>query len=359
MPPARKERRWGLAVILAFWLVVACAAPQALTPVPAASSPPAQSTGATSAIQQPRPLRPLKISYATEASVTAPLWISKELGLFEKYGIDAELPFFRGSATNMQALLSGSVEMSLGGSSALIAANLAGADVRFLATTEVVATQSLVTKPTITEPSHLRGKTIVLGIAGGSSLPQLGEALRRMGLTAEDVQMLDIPLSNDRIAALVNGSVDAMVAPQAVTELALDMGFHLMMDMARAGIPNQGQSIIAPQRFTEQNRDLVKDVLRAFCEAIYLELTDKATAERVIGKWAQIDDPKALDAAYRASTDYLQPKPYASREGIQMALDELAPQNPEARNARPERFVDDSLLRELDREGFIDALWKR
>jgi hypothetical protein len=103
----------------------------------------------------------------------------------------------------------------------------------------------------------------------------------------------------------------------------------------------------------------VKDVLRAFCEAIYVELTDKATAERVIGKWARLDDPKALDAAYRASADYLQRKPYPSLEGIRMTLDELASQNPEARNARPERFVDDSLLRELDQEGFIDALWAR
>jgi NitT/TauT family transport system substrate-binding protein len=245
MSAARGYGFWGVAVIVACLFSVACAAPQAPTPAPAASAP-VQSAGAVSVAEQPRPLRPLKMSYATEASVTAPLWIAKELGLFEKYGIDAELYFFRGSATNMQALLSGSVEMSLGGSSALIAANLAGADVRFLATTEVVATQSLVTKPTITEPNHIRGKTIALGIAGGSSLPQLGEALRRMGLTPEDVQLLDIPLSNDRIAALVNGSVDAMAAPQAVTEMAIDMGYHLMMDMANAGIPNQGQSIICP-----------------------------------------------------------------------------------------------------------------
>jgi NitT/TauT family transport system substrate-binding protein len=345
--------------MLAFALSAACAAPQAPPPAPAAASAPAVSPSAVSATEQPRAPRKLKISYATEASITAPLWIMKEQGLFEKYGIDAELPFFRGSATNMQALLSGSVDMSLGGASALVAANLAGADVRFLATTEVVATQSLVTKPTITEPNQLRGKTIALGIAGGSSLPQLGEALRRMGLTADDVQMLDIPLSNDRIAALVNGSVDGMASPQAVTEHAIDLGFHQMVDMAKAGIPNQGQSIIALQRFTDENRALVKDVLRAFCEAIYIELTDKVTAERVIGKWAQLDDPRMLDSAYRASADYLQQKPYPSLVGIQMALDELAAQNPEARTARPERFVDDSILRELDSEGFIDALWKR
>jgi NitT/TauT family transport system substrate-binding protein len=228
---ARGFRLWGVAVTIALMSSVACAAPQAPVPAPAASAP-TPSASSASATEQPRPPRALKMSYATEASVTAPLWIAKELALFEKHGIDAELLFFRGSATNMQALLSGSIAMSLGGSSALIAANLAGADVRFLATTEAVATQSLVTKPTITEPSHLRGKLIALGIAGGSSLPQLGEALRRMGLTPEDVQMLDIPLSNDRIAALVNGSVDAMAAPQAIVEMAVDLGFHVMLDMA-------------------------------------------------------------------------------------------------------------------------------
>jgi ABC-type nitrate/sulfonate/bicarbonate transport system substrate-binding protein len=232
-------------------------------------------------------------------------------------------------------------------------------DVRFLATTEVVASQSLVTKPTITEPSQLRGKSIALGIAGGSSLPQLGEALHRLGLTREDVELLDIPLSNDRIAALVNGSVDAMVSPQAVTEQAAGLGFHVMMDMATAGIPNQGQSIIALESVSAQNRELVKDVLRAFCEAIRAALTDRPSAELAIGKWARIEDPKALDAEYRASVNYLQHKPYPSLAGIQLMLDELAPQNPEARTARPDRFVNDSILRELEAEGFIDALWKQ
>ncbi len=348
----------GALVVLALLGAVACAARQAPPPAPAAPSSP-QRTSVPSTAEQPRPPRKLTISYATEASVSTPLWMAKELGFFEKYGIDADLPFFRGSATNMQALLSGSIDMSLGGSSALVAANLGGAHVRFLATTEVLASQALVTKPTITEPSQLRGKSIALGIAGGSSLPQLAEALNRLGLTRDDVELLDVPLSNDRIAALVNGSVDAMVSPQAVTEQAADQGFYVMMDMGKAGIPNQGQSIIALQSFTRENRDLVKDVLRAFCEAIHAELTDQAAAQRVISKWARIDDPTLLDAEYRASANYLQEKPYPSPAGIQMMLDELTPKNPEARSAKPEQFIDDSILRELDAEGFIDALWKR
>src|SRR5918997_400294 len=75
--------------------------------------------------------RPLKVSFATDSAVSAPLWIARDAGLFEKYGLDAEVTYIRGGATNTQAIIAGSVDMSFSGSVPTITANLAGADMRF------------------------------------------------------------------------------------------------------------------------------------------------------------------------------------------------------------------------------------
>jgi len=40
-------------------------------------------------------------------------------------------------------------------------------------------------------------------------------------------------------------------------------------------------------------------------------------------------------------------------------LDMLAPQMPEAKNAKPEQFVDLSFLQELEKEGFFNEMAKR
>jgi hypothetical protein len=52
-------------------------------------------------------------------------------------------------------------------------------------------------------------------------------------------------------------------------------------------------------------------------------------------------------------------KPYPSLEAVKEALAELGERDPKARAARPEDFVDISLIKEFDDSGFIDGLYKK
>jgi hypothetical protein len=49
-------------------------------------------------------------------------------------------------------------------------------------------------------------------------------------------------------------------------------------------------------------------------------------------------------------------RPYLA--GLQMALDLLAEENPKAKSAKPEDFVDSRFIKELDDSGYIDNLYK-
>ena len=44
--------------------------------------------------------------------------------------------------------------------------------------------------------------------------------------------------------------------------------------------------------------------------------------------------------------------------GIQTVLDAIADENPKAKSARPEQFVDTRFIKEFDDSGYIDGLYK-
>jgi hypothetical protein len=46
-------------------------------------------------------------------------------------------------------------------------------------------------------------------------------------------------------------------------------------------------------------------------------------------------------------------------EGIKVILEGLADQEPKAKTAKPEEFVDMRFIAELDRSGYIDGLYRR
>ena len=52
-------------------------------------------------------------------------------------------------------------------------------------------------------------------------------------------------------------------------------------------------------------------------------------------------------------------RPYPTLKGIQYLLDDLAAKNPQAKAAKPEQFVDLSLLQQLEKEGFFAEMAKR
>jgi hypothetical protein len=51
-------------------------------------------------------------------------------------------------------------------------------------------------------------------------------------------------------------------------------------------------------------------------------------------------------------------KPYPSAEGFKTILDDLAKKLPAARTANPKDFIDARFIQELDKSGYIDALYR-
>src|SRR5262249_57401172 len=84
-------------------------------------------TSSPSAFPQEKKLEPLVVSYASVSGSRAPLWIAKEMGLFEKYGLDGKPIFVPAGYPSVSALISGDVQFIATGGSEGVAAYAHGA----------------------------------------------------------------------------------------------------------------------------------------------------------------------------------------------------------------------------------------
>jgi hypothetical protein len=89
------------------------------------------------------------------------------------------------------------------------------------------------------------------------------------------------------------------------------------------------------------------------------QAVNKKEAQKVFAKYMRTNDPEVLEDSYNGYVKWIPKKPYPTLKGIQYMLDLVAPQLPQAKNAKPEQFVDLSFLQELEKEGFFNEMAKR
>src|SRR5438445_11591533 len=68
--------------------------------------------GSYPADAQEKKLDPFTISYASVSGTRGPLSLAQDLGLFEKYGLDVNLPYIASGVTSMKPLLGGTVHIT-------------------------------------------------------------------------------------------------------------------------------------------------------------------------------------------------------------------------------------------------------
>src|SRR5918999_865401 len=101
--------------------------------------------------------QPFRVAYTSIGISYGPLWLAKEVGIFKKYNIDAELLYIAGGPLSTQALIGGNVSIAFASAVALISANLSGSDLAILGSTIDTLPFQLYAIPSIKEPAQLRG----------------------------------------------------------------------------------------------------------------------------------------------------------------------------------------------------------
>ena len=300
----------------------------------------------------------IKIGYPAISYNQIHIWVAKEAGLFKRYGLDADLVYFRGGQTATQALVAGDPPIVNIGT--VVQANLQGHDVVLIAASENAYAYSVVAVPGITRIEQLRGKKLGVSGFGSASHNAALILLSRFKLEPnKDVAIVVAGPTTDRLAAMSAGSIDATLLTATEMVTAKKRGYGEIYDMLDMGVEIQGNGFATSRSYIKAEREIVKGALKGYVEAIYYIYHNKEGTKKIIAKYLRNSDPDVLEAAYQGFVKMVPKKPYPTLKGIQFQLDQFSAKIPQAKSAKPEQFVDLSLLQDLEREGFFAELAKR
>lgn len=304
----------------------------------------------------------LTISYASVSGTRAPLWIAKDLGLYEKYGLDGNLVYIASGLTSVNALLGGSVQVIAASGSSAVGAAANGAPVVIMASLGAIA-YKLIANPSITSLQALKGKMIGSSRIGAGSDYALRRLLPKLGLQpGKDVQLIPTGISESdrRIVIMLQGKIDATLAT-VDNILQLELQGHkvsVLADLLQEGVYTTGSDISTSRQFMKDKRRQLKGFLMAITEAIKIGRTNKDLAFRVYRKYMKVEDVRLLESMYK---NYLlgtiPQKPYPRAEALQNDIEDLSYTYPQLKGRRIEEFTDLSLVRELESEGFFAKLY--
>jgi NitT/TauT family transport system substrate-binding protein len=295
--------------------------------------------------------RKVVVAYSSIGSMATGVWMAKEVGAFEKYGVQGELIFISSGPVVVQALIGGDLQGGSGATNAVINAILNGAPIIGVAATSNQPYHRLYVQPEINRLEDLKGKTLGVTRFGSITDNLTRILLRKSGLEgAVNVRQMGgtievaAAFQNRAIAGAVTGDLHVAAPSQP----------KILVKLIDLGIPYSMNTIAVSRDYYRRNPDAVENMVRAYADGVAAMNQQKERALKVIAKYARIPDTKGIEDHYRDSVTYLERIPRAEPEAIQTILDFMG-----KKGIPLDNFMDNTIIDRLIREGFFDKLYKK
>lgn len=295
----------------------------------------------------------VRASYSGLSGQNLPFWLTYDAGLYKKYGLSTEIVLISGGLTNIQAVMANEIAFTYLGGASPIQATAQGADIVVLATAYGLMPYGMIGNKNVHTSAELKGKTFVVSRLGGIEETAARLALDRLGVGARNVSFLQAGPDPVRIAALESGSAQAtMLAPPGLFA-ATSRGLNLLADLGALKIKYPTSVVAARRAFVAQERTVANRFLMALVDGLHLYRQNKNLAIQVLQKYTKIANADILSQSYNYFVKNTPALPLSEAATIQAALPTDKPTN-----RKIEDFYDNSVLEELEREGFLKTLGK-
>lgn len=303
----------------------------------------------------------IRIGVAAFSPTNSAVWVAEERGFFTKHGIEAEVIYIGGGAARgVNALLAGDIQFATAGGGAVINSSLRGADVVMVAALNNKGVHRLLVRPEIDNPEALKEKKVGITTFGSSSHSVLTMILGVWGIRQDELQVLQVGSSPTMLVSLEKKLIDGAVLTDPSYFIAEDKGFRTLADLAKMNIHYLQSMLVSTRSYLRANRDQATRVLKSYVEGIAYFKKNKKESVRIILKRMRMEPDKEKYAERtheQYASQYYERVPYPSLGGIKTVLESLAKDNPKAKTADPNGFVDTSLLKSLEDSGFIKTLY--
>jgi NitT/TauT family transport system substrate-binding protein len=305
----------------------------------------------------------VRVGLGSISALHGAMWVTEDKGLFRKQGIDAEVIVVGGGGAGaVSALIAGDIQFLSGAGDAVINASLRGADVVIAASVLNRGVQRVIARPELKNPEDLKGKKVGITRFGSVSHLVLQMMLRKWGMNPTEIQVIQVGSSPAMIASLEKGGIDAAVLTIPSVFVAEERGYRVLADLADMDIYYLHTMIDTTRSYLGAHRDQATRFLKAFVEGIAYFKQNKQESLAVLRKKLRTNPQaeKHLEKSYDLlASKYYDAIPYPSLQGVETVLEFISKDNPKAKGASPESFIDASIITEIEGSGFIKRLYDK
>lgn len=256
----------------------------------------ALAAGSTAAVAQTK----IKVGRTTGASgFHLPSYVAVDKGFFKQEGLDASFVSMTGKAL-VTAGLGGAIDfvpIPGGGSQA----SLKGAPLRYVVGQSLVSQWAIVTAKNVTSIEELKGKTFGYGRPGSADYDE-GEIVLAQKFkmnVGKDYKVISFQGEPERIAALINGDIQAALVSFPHAARGVNAGFKILLKTGDY-LPRIGGTFWVMDKYLKANPDTVKKFIRAIAKACeYIQDNKDGTVE-VIQKYYGSKDKKEAETIWES-----------------------------------------------------------
>jgi NitT/TauT family transport system substrate-binding protein len=227
-----------------------------------------------------------------------PSYVAVDKGFFKGEGLDAEF-----IATSAGVLVRAAIAKEIdfvpipgGGSEAM----LKGAPLVFIVGESLVSQWTITTTPDIKRVEDLKGKTVGLERPGQAAYTEAVVVLGKFFKMepGKDYKIIIFNAETDRVAALINGSIQAAILSFPHAARAEKAGMKILVKTGDY-IPRLGGTFITHRDIVKEKRDVTKRFIRAIAKANDYVKNNKQGTIEVIQKYFEIKDAGLAEGIYK------------------------------------------------------------
>jgi len=289
----------------------------------------------------------LEVGTAGSGTTSLPLFIALEAGYFAKRGLNVSVNQV-GATIAVQGVISGTIDIYQGGTAA-IAANLAGADIIYVAAAVDKNSLILFGQKGITSFESLRGKSIATTFPGAFGEIAIRMTARKQGMeVGKDLKLLYHRSPAEALSTFFVGNADGLVISPPQTELAKQQGYPIIIDYYKEGLKIVGPGTSVTREFLQKYPNTIKAFLMSYLDGVKRAVDDEEFAKKIESKYSKITDAKILAENYQQGLRVWNKDMTVDPAAIRVVLDDSS--DAKAKSADPKKFYDNTLIQAVNRD---------
>jgi NitT/TauT family transport system substrate-binding protein len=259
-------------------------------------------------------LKKIAFAYAAISPSMSGIWMTKEVGAFDRNGLHVQLVHISSGATAIQALVGGSVHAALGASNATVAATTKGAPIVAVGSNNSPPGMQLWVQFDIQRAEQLQGKTLAITRFGSTSDFVTRLIMRKLNLEGK-IELRQFGGVVEADVGFRAGQAERRVSSQAPGPKA-----KMLVDAAELGIPFSMNLLAVSNEFYRRSPKTIEKIVASYIEGIAALKTRKAQALKVLEKYMGQRGGSA-EQHYEFVTKYLDSVPRVDPPAIDTVLE--------------------------------------